>query len=99
MKRLKPDLRQSIFWDVDFKEIDYDKHARFIIERVLSRGNLKDWLELKSFYGLEKIKAAAVRIRSLDKLTLNFCHMFFNIKKEEFRCYNTIQSTRQVWDY
>lgn len=32
-------FRQSLFWDVDPSTIDPDKHARYIIERVLDFGN------------------------------------------------------------
>ena len=31
--------RPSLFWDVDPKTVDPDKHARYIIERVLDFGN------------------------------------------------------------
>lgn len=32
-------FRQSLFWDVDPKTIDPEKHARYIIERILDFGN------------------------------------------------------------
>ena len=32
-------FRQSLFWDVDQSTIDPEKHARYIIERVLDFGN------------------------------------------------------------
>jgi len=31
-------LRQSLFWDVDPETIDLEKHARYVIERVLDFG-------------------------------------------------------------
>ncbi len=96
---MKPILSKSLFWDIKYEELDYEKHARFIIERVLTRGNLNDWKELKRYYGLAKIKDEALLIRYLDKVTLNFCHTFFNIQKEQFRCYNTEPSIRQLWNY
>ena len=39
-------FRQSLFWDTDPKNIDTEKHARYIIERVLDFGNDKEveWL-------------------------------------------------------
>ncbi len=94
---MKPDLNKSLFWDIDTATLDYQKHARFIIERVLTRGNWTDWQVLKSFYGLQKICDEALQIRYLDKKTLNFCSVLFNINKEEFRCYTTVQSIREHW--
>ena len=99
MNKLNPVLRKSLFWDIDFPGVDYQAHARFVIERVLSRGNMNDWRELCRFYGLERIKDEALQIRYLDKLTLNFCHTLFNIPKEKFRCCNTEPSIRKLWNY
>ncbi len=96
---MKPNFNKSLFWDINIENLDYKIHKRFIIERVLTRGNWNDWQELKSFYGLQEIKNEVVNIRYLDKKTLNFCHTLFNIKKEEFRCYNTEPSVRKLWNY
>jgi len=35
----QPPFRQTLFWDVDPKTIDPERHARYIIERVLDFGN------------------------------------------------------------
>lgn len=32
-------FRQTLFWDVDPSTIDPDKHARYIIERILDFGH------------------------------------------------------------
>ncbi len=92
-------LKRSIFWDVDYDKLDYEKNSRFIIGRVLMRGDVDDWLSIRDYYGLDKIKKEVLQIRYLDKLTLNFCSVIFKVKKEEFRCYNTEPSIRKLWDY
>jgi len=99
MKKIKPKLNKALFWDTNYQNIDYTKHARFVIEKVITRGNLSDWKELKNYYGLNKIKDEVVKIRYLDKITLNFCHTFFNIQKNKFRCYNTEPSIQKLWNY
>ena len=33
-------LNKSLFWDINIADLDYDKHARYIIERVLMRVTL-----------------------------------------------------------
>ncbi len=43
------DLSKSLFWDTDINKVDYEKHARKIIERVLMRGTLDDWFEIKRY--------------------------------------------------
>ncbi len=96
---MKPNLNKALLGDIDYSKIDFEKHARFVIGRVLMRGNLQDWREIKRYYGIELIKKEVVKIRYLDKKTLNFCHIIFNIKKEKFRCYNTEPSIQKLWNY
>jgi hypothetical protein len=93
------ELSKTLFWDTDIDKIDYEKNAQQVIQRVLERGALKDWFEIKHYYGLERIKQEVLTVRHLDKLTLNFCSKYFKIAKEEFRCYNTKPSIQQLWNY
>ena len=98
METQKPILRKALFWDIKPESIDFDKHVRYVVERVLTRGNCSDWSELRKFYGLERIKSEIIQVRYLDRITLSFCSAYFNIPKEKFRCYNTKQSTQQLWN-
>ncbi len=79
-------LDKSLFWDVDTGNLDFDIHARFVIERVLGRGSVDDWLMLLNLYGKKRISEEVVYIRSLDPKSLNFLSVSFNIDKEKFRC-------------
>ena len=90
---------KNLFWDVDENDLDIQQRSRFIIERVLMRGRIQDWLTINRIYGLDKIKEEAIRIRYLDKVTLNFCSTYFHIPKSKFVCYNQPQSIQQLWDY
>jgi len=92
-------LNKALFWDTDINKIDFNKNARSIIERVVSRGTLKDWFEIKNYYGLEKIKKEVTQIRFLDKITLNFLSKYFQIPKTKFRCYNTKPYIKKLWNY
>jgi len=93
------ELSKALFWDTDIKKIDYERNARHIIERVLQRGMLNDWFEIKKYYGLDRIKQEILQIRYLDKISLNFCSKYFKISKEQFKCYNTEQSIQKLWNY
>ncbi len=92
-------LSKTLFWDTDITKIDYEKNARHIIERVLMRGMLTDWFEIKKYYGTERIKNEIIKIRYLDKVTLNFCSKYFKIQKKQFKCYNTEPSIQKLWNY
>ena len=92
-------LSSYLFWDVDQKDVDFKGHSRFIISRVLMKGTLNDWQEIKEYYGKEFIKNEVVKIKYLDNLTLNFCSTYFKIPKSEFACSSTKQSIREHWNY
>jgi len=97
MDDLKSRLSQWLFWDIDLSELNPEKHAGQIIEKVLTRGDITDWHEIREYYGLKRIAAEAKQLRYLDEITLNFVSQLFNIPKEEFRCYNMMQSHPGPW--
>ena len=90
---------KSLFWDVDASKFDYQKHAGHIIPRVFMRGKLNDMLEVLRYYGKEKVKNVLLHTRYLDKKTLAFSANYFNVSKDNFRCYKLSQSTPQLWNY
>jgi hypothetical protein len=92
-----PDFPENLFWDVDFKDIDWEKNKRWVIERVLLRGGWEEFKELNRFYSEEEIKANIIKIRYLDSKTLNFASNFYGIPKEQFQCFILKQSGLQLW--
>jgi hypothetical protein len=50
-------FRRSLFWDVDPATIDEEKHARYIIERVLDFGNEEEIAWTFKRYPREQIKS------------------------------------------
>lgn len=51
-------LRLGLFWDTDFKQIDWNKHANAIIRRVFERGNEEEQQLMKDHYGKTLVKKA-----------------------------------------
>ena len=93
----KPALPRTLFWDVDYDEIDWPNRAQFVIERVLERGWLADWYEIKRYYGVEAIRRAALSARHLDDTALSFCSAYLSVSKEQFRCYALKSSNPAPW--
>ncbi|MEM0999758.1 MAG: hypothetical protein AAGN35_22055 [Bacteroidota bacterium] len=52
--------------------MNLEKHARQVIERMMTRGRLEDFFAARDYYGWERIKKEAMKIRSLDIKTLTF---------------------------
>lgn len=94
-----PNFSKYLFWDTKLSSIDFDQHARYVIERAVTMGQFSDWQEAKRYYGIDKIKECTLRSRNLDPRSLNFLSVIFNIPKEQFRWYTQRQSNPELWPY
>jgi len=92
-------LSRSLFWDVDPDTVDPEKHAAFIIDKVICLGTMEDFQIIKNYYGKPKIKRVTKKIRYMDDRELNFCSIYFNVPITQFRCYTTKQSNLTHWNY
>lgn len=89
----------NLFWDIDSNNIDMEKHASFIVHRVLEYGMIEDWDYILSYYGLSRILSIALKFRSLDPKALAFLSAITKTPRENFRCYTTKQLSQQHWNY
>jgi hypothetical protein len=92
-------LSKEIFWDVDYSKLDYVISANWVICRVLDRGSLDDWKEIKGHYGIDKMIDAAKNVRYLSKKTVYFLSTMYNVPLNQFRCYNLMQFQQEQWIY
>ena len=83
----KPSFSPFLFGDTDVNLVDWGKNANTVIIRVLERGNLDDFRELRRYYDDEKIKYAVTTARSVFKKAVHFTSAFYQIPLENFRCY------------
>ncbi len=58
-------FRQELFWDTKPEWLDPQKHAQYIIERVLDFGNDREVRWLRQFYSPALIKRVVAKSRSL----------------------------------
>lgn len=93
------DLPTRLFWDTDINSIDLEDNARFVIQRVITKGSISDWIKIKDYYGIDSIKDEILKIRSLDSKTFNFFSTYFNIDKALFRCYLNPQSNQGHFNF
>ncbi|MFH1456528.1 MAG: hypothetical protein ABIF17_00230 [Patescibacteria group bacterium] len=95
LKRNKIKLDKSLFWDVDFKNLDLNKNKQFIVGRVLLYGDIDDYKEIREFYGLQKLKNIAKKVKYLDRKSLNFWSFILKIPKNKFVCSQTSLKQKQ----
>lgn len=79
-------LDKTLFWEVRFKDLNIEKNADFIIERVLSFGDVKDYHLLQKMYDYEKIKKVAIKANYPNKKSVNFWSIIFDIPLNSFLC-------------
>ena len=96
---MKPVFQKSIFWDVNFENIDYDKKANFVIERVFERGDVDDIRQCRRYYGDEKVTDALLNARFLPEHTMYFAAAIINKEVNEFRCYKLRQLNPGLYPY
>jgi|OM-RGC.v1.031031432 hypothetical protein len=80
-------LSPELFWDVDASTVDPEKHAGFIIVRVMERGTHEEVRATWAYYGAEKVKESLVEAPALSGRTVAFFANQFDIPKTAFRAY------------
>lgn len=93
------ELSRSLFWDTDYDKLDWEKNARFIVERVLQMGNVEDFRQIKRYYGKKKLQELIKNIRYLDRKPMYFASVYFDIPLNDMRCFIIKQSNTIHWDY
>ncbi len=51
---------KTLFWDVYVLQMDLQKSKFYIIERIVTRGNYKDWKTMLSAYSKQEIKECII---------------------------------------
>jgi hypothetical protein len=87
----------NLFWDSDTSTMDMEQHAAFIIARVLDYGRWQDWLFVREYYGMERVKEIALGLRSLRPESLSFIATVTITPENQFRCYEQIHSPQVHW--
>jgi hypothetical protein len=97
-KLARPDLSPVLFWDMDYTKIDWKRGYRTVIERVLDKGNDAEKKEMIRFYGRENvIHALKNDIPYLTDMTMNAICEYFQLSKEELKCYAKKQLNQGHW--
>lgn len=85
-----------LFWDVRKDSIDLDANESYVIKRVLEFGQMSDWRQLVSKYGLERIVRVAQGLRTLDPKALSFISCISSTPKKTFRCFTSKPSAQTL---
>ena len=93
------DFSPHLFWDADPADLDFSKHRKYVVQRVLERGTLDDMRHMFSMYGFDNVVATSKTLRSLDPVSFSFIVNLSGQPREAFRCYTLKQSSQAPWIY
>jgi hypothetical protein len=83
-----PDLPRRLFWEYRYESIDWQKHSRMVIQRVLDWGMDQEIDALIRFYGFERVKNELWNHPMyLMEISLDRACRIFGVKKEDTVCY------------
>lgn len=68
---------KNLFWEYDTNTFDYNNHKRFIVERILEKGNKNSLSWLFKAYSINDIKNIVETSSNLSNPTKNFWSIFF----------------------
>lgn len=81
-------LRAELFWDTDPAQLDAERNAQYIIERVAERGELEEMQAVWRYYGEARVAEAVKNSRALGSRTVWFFAALLHAPLEAFRSYN-----------
>jgi len=95
---VRPNLPKVLFWEFDYDKVDWKRAYKTVIERVLDKGTTGEWEELIRFYGRDKvIHALKNEIPYLSDITADAVCEYFQLSKQELKCYTKKQLNRGHW--
>lgn len=92
-------LPASWFWDVNPANLDTEKHAKQIIERVLVVGALEGWRAIRRHYGDDRLRGVVTQLRSISPQNIALLCLALGLRKEDFRCCTAKPFPQAPWHY
>ncbi len=94
----KPNLQPRLFWEFRYDEIDWQKSARSVIERVLVWGVDEEYEEIIRFYGRDRIVHALIMEHvMIPNYMMDHVIGYFGLKKEDLYCYRRRLTRHYSW--
>ncbi len=81
-----PEFLKPYFWDVDFSELEVEKHKFLITKRVIDRGNSRDVHWVIDTYGLDAIREVVLKTRDLSRKTAHFWALILDLDPKQVPC-------------
>lgn len=89
------------FWEVKPKNVDLEKHAWYIMGRVLECGNLDAVRKVRRYYGDVRLKnfLLSTNSRVLNNKTMRFWQVVLKLSPKECEQISSIRGKHRLWPY
>jgi hypothetical protein len=89
----------DLLWDVDPDQLDLERHAGFVIRRVLERGTWTEWQSVRAHFGDDCILQEVQRMPRLAPKSLTFVAAVLGQQPESFPCFASKPSLGAPWSF
>lgn len=76
--KLQATISPHLLWEYNLDTFDFNNSKRIVIERVIQRGNLKDWQVIFQSYGKEALIKVASQSKQLSQRDRDFTNILIN---------------------
>lgn len=83
-----PESLRNLFWDTELTQIDCERHAAYVVERVSDHGDIEHWRWLLNYYGPDRVREIVSGSRRISNKSANLWRLLLNIPREEIACLN-----------
>jgi len=85
-------LSPSLFWEYNLSNFDWDYMRTLVVSRVIERGKPEDfYAAIRLYGGLENFREIVKEVPDLSAVDMAFVCAYFDIHKEELKCYTRKQ--------
>lgn len=83
-----PQIKQSLLWEYDLANFDWQYMRALVVERVIERGWDEDYYAMFALYGgIENVRSIIQdEVLFLSNKDIAFVCVAFDLKKEDLRC-------------
>ncbi len=83
----KHTVSPALLWEYDLSNFDWQATRRTVVSRIIERGRPEDYYAAFDIYGIEGFRDTLKEIPYMSSKDANFASIFFDIPKEQMRCY------------
>lgn len=95
MKIALPQNIKTLLWDVDLSKVSIIEHKKYIIERVLEFGDIKEDIWMNSVYTKEDIIDVISTSKRISAKTGNLYASLYKLSKTNLECLKKPYTQRQ----